>query len=155
MANNKQSPSVFQAIVMAFALFVPMATALRSEKNANDVYGWCDFKWDNAHKISNIQCGAEDKTCEHDPVFGNYPVYSALYLYSNNAATKVEKVIGMYKMTEGCHKRAWDNTKHSWDSLPRSNMAKARVRTCVNVEGPGDDKCYWGNLVDNPYTSGS
>lgn len=48
----------------------------------------------------------------------------------------------------------WDNNKHEWSNLPRSNLSKARVKVCVNVQF-GKDKCEWSNYVDNPYESGT
>jgi len=73
-----------------------------------------------------------------------------LEVYSDNGK---EKEFARYDNEDGCGDRDWDNKQHSWDNLPRSNLAKARVKACVNVQ-LGSDKCYYGNWVDNPYESG-
>lgn len=74
-----------------------------------------------------------------------------LVLYSDNGK---EFEFDPYHMKRGCNKEDWDDTKHSWDNLPRSNLSKARVKACVHIQGIGEDQCKWGGYVDNPYESG-
>ncbi|KAK5661884.1 hypothetical protein OQA88_9992 [Cercophora sp. LCS_1] len=134
-----------KSLLLALLSSPLLATALRSEtRNEPEVYGWCDFTWANAHKVQNVQCGAKDRKCDA------HSVYAMLEVYSDNGK---EKEFARYNMGAGCDKTDWDDTKHSWDNLPRSNLAKARVKACVDIQG-GSDKCYYGNWVDNPYESG-
>lgn len=75
-----------------------------------------------------------------------------LAVYSDNGK---EKEFARFDNKAGYNTgNKWDNTKHSWDNLPRSNLSKARVKVCVNVQ-LGEDKCEWGNFVDNPYEAGT
>ena len=86
-------------------------------------------------------------------------IFSSLFIiYSlygdNRATTNIEKNLGRYDNNIGCKGDVkTDPTSHSWDSLPRSNIFKARVIACVNVQ-TGGDRCYEGTLSDNPYTAG-
>ncbi|KAF2625134.1 hypothetical protein BU25DRAFT_460606 [Macroventuria anomochaeta] len=134
-----------QKILILAAAATPMASALRSKGSRTGVSGWCDFTWANANKVQNVQCGAKD-TANDD-----HPVYAFLALYSDNGK---EKEIARFDNKAGYNTERWDNTKHSWSNLPRSNLSKARVRVCVNIQ-LGEDKCEWGNFVDNPYESGT
>jgi len=137
----------FTSIIIPFAISLPIVTAVRSQTSTSSeypVYGWCDFTWDNTHKISHVQCGAKDQSCDA------HPVYAELVTYANNAATSVAKVFARHDNNAGCGTTNWDNTQHSWDSLPRGNQFKARVKACVNIQF-GVDQCYYGNWVDNPY----
>lgn len=143
----KLHTSFFKAIFTFLALFAWLAAASRSTAKGTGVSGWCDFTWSNTHKVTNVQCGATDTKGD------SHPVFSELYLYCDNGLHCVEKVLGRYDMKKGHGKTDWDDTKHSWDSLPRGNMFKARTKACVNVQ-LGKDKCFWGNVVDNPYTAG-
>jgi hypothetical protein len=75
-----------------------------------------------------------------------------LELYSDNGK---EKEIARFDNSAGCNTGdKWDNTKHSWSNLPRSNLSKARVKVCVNIQ-LGADRCSYGNWVDNPYEAGT
>jgi len=140
------------SLLIAGIGLLPSVTALRSEtkKDASmPVYGWCDFNWKNTHQVTDVRCGAWDQACD-----AHY-VYTELYLYSDNSATVLEKKLAYYKNDKGCGTQNWDTgSAHSWDNLPRSNIFKARTRSCVHIQGLGDDVCYWGNIVDNPYTAG-
>lgn len=55
--------------VFLSAAAMPMVSALRSQKTAPGVYGWCDFTWANAHKVQNVQCGAGDLANDDHPVY--------------------------------------------------------------------------------------
>lgn len=56
-------------ILLLSVATVPMASALRSQKSAPGVYGWCDFTWANANKVQNVQCGARDTANDDHPVY--------------------------------------------------------------------------------------
>lgn len=56
-------------VLILSAAAMPLASALRSEKRATGVYGWCDFTWANAHKVQNVQCGAGDLANDDHPVY--------------------------------------------------------------------------------------
>jgi hypothetical protein len=150
--SDTAKTSVFKTILLFMTLFIPnsLAKLVRSQTSTSigGVYGWCDFEWSSSHSVSKVRCGAEDKACDA------HSVYAELYLYSDNSATDLEKTLAKYTNGDGCKKRTWDRNDHSWDNLPRSNLAKARVRACVAIQGPGQDQCYWGNLVDNTNTAG-
>ncbi|KAJ4992568.1 hypothetical protein SVAN01_01951 [Stagonosporopsis vannaccii] len=135
-----------KSVIIPSAAAMPIASALRSSKTASGVYGWCDFIWASAHKVQNVQCGAGDLANN------DHPVYALSALYSDYGK---EKEIARFDKKSGYNTgNKWDNTKHSWDSLPRSNLSKARVKVCVNVQR-GADRCHWGNYVDNAHESGT
>ena len=69
-----------QNIFLLATTVVPMASALRSAKDASGVYGWCDFTWANANKVQNVQCGAKDTGCDAHSVYAFVSCHSPLVL---------------------------------------------------------------------------
>jgi len=70
---------LIKATLLAALSATPLVSALRSETGMHpEVYGWCDFTWANAHKVQNVQCGAEDRKCDSHPVYAMVCGYSHL-----------------------------------------------------------------------------